>query len=185
MKINLSAPLQGDSIVDGEGLRAVIWTQGCAHKCPGCHNPETHAFTPNLEKDVEELKEEIASLTLIDGVTFSGGDPMFQSEACAELASFIKSIGLNVWAYTGYTFEDLLALGKHNKNILKFLQNIDILVDGRFEIENRSLTLNYRGSTNQRVINVKKSLSHGKVVIEKRFMENKEVLKPKYEHVYI
>lgn len=185
MKINLCAPLQTDSIVDGEGIRAVIWTQGCAHHCKGCHNPETHEFKENYLKDIDELKQEISSLSLIDGVTFSGGDPMFQPKQCAELAKYIKSIGLNVWAYTGYTFEELLSLGKHNKDILNFLENIDILVDGKFKLEKKSLALTYRGSANQRIINVKKSLNQNSVVLEKKYMEKEESLRPIYEHVYI
>lgn len=185
MKINLSAPLQGDSIVDGDGIRAVVWTQGCAHHCKGCHNPETHDFKENYLKDVSELKEEIASLSLIDGVTFSGGDPMFQPEACAEIAKYVKSIGLNVWAYTGYTFEELVDLSKHNPAIMDFLENIDILVDGKFMLEHKSLALTYRGSTNQRIINVKKSLKENTAVIENKYMEKEVSLRPIYEHVYI
>lgn len=185
MYIKLASNLQSDSIVDGEGLRAVIWTQGCAHNCEGCHNPETHAFNSGTKKDVEELKEEIKSLTLIDGVTFSGGDPMFQAEACAEIAKYVKEVGLNVWAYTGFTFEELLELSKNNKSILDFLENIDILIDGKFELENKSLDINYRGSKNQRILNVKKSLHEQKAVLEKRLYEKEKILKPKYEHVYI
>ena len=173
MKINLSAPLQGDSIVDGDGIRAVVWTQGCAHHCKGCHNPETHDFKENYLKDVSELKEEIASLSLIDGVTFSGGDPMFQPEACAEIAKYVKSI------------EELVALSKHNPAIMEFLENIDILVDGKFMLEHKSLALTYRGSTNQRIINVKKSLKEKTAVIENKYMEKEASLKPVYEHVYI
>ena len=177
MTINLSAELQGDSIVDGEGLRAVIWTQGCSHNCPSCHNPSTHSFTGGFKKDVEQLKREIELLPLIDGVTFSGGDPMFQAQSCAEIAKHVKSLGLNVWTYTGFTFEELLEMSKSNKSIMEFLENTDILIDGKFEIENKSLTLTYRGSKNQRIINVQKSLRHKKVILEKKYMEKQSILR--------
>lgn len=184
-KIRLSAPLQQESIVDGEGLRAVIWTQGCKHRCPSCHNPQTHNFNGGYLEDIENLNQEISSLKVIDGITFSGGDPMFQPRACALIAECAKKNGLNIWAYTGFTYEQLMKMSEDNKDILKFLENIDILVDGRFELENKSLTLTYRGSTNQRIINVQKSLKHNKVILEKKYMETQELLKPTYEHVYI
>lgn len=160
MKIRLAdGKLLTDSIVDGEGLRAVIWTQGCSHNCKGCHNPETHAFDKGIEKDTEEIKELIKNLTLQDGITLSGGDPFFQAEACTDIAKFAKEQGLNVWAYTGFLFEDLIKNEKM-KNLLKY---IDVLIDGKFELENKSLNIKFRGSTNQRIINVKKSLKDGKV----------------------
>ena len=104
--IRLAAPLQPDSIVDGLGLRAVIWTQGCAHNCKGCHNPCTHDFKGGALINIEDIKEEISALEYHTGITFSGGDPMFQPKACAEIASYAKSLGLNIWCYTGFTFEN-------------------------------------------------------------------------------
>lgn len=161
MKIRLAnEDILTDSIVDGEGLRAVIWTQGCSHNCKGCHNPETHDFTKGILKDVEEIKHEIKSLTLQDGITLSGGDPFFQIEASKELAKYAKGIGLSVWVYTGFTFEELLKKEKAKE----FLKYIDVLVDGKFEIENKSLNIKFRGSTNQRIINVQRSLKTGKTV---------------------
>ena len=161
MKIRLaSEDILTDSIVDGEGLRAVIWTQGCFHNCKGCHNPETHDFTKGLLKDVEEIKQKIKNLTLQDGITLSGGDPFFQIEASKEIAKYAKEIGLSVWAYTGFTFEELLKSEKAKE----FLKYIDVLVDGKFEIENKSLNIKFRGSTNQRIINVHRSLKTGKTV---------------------
>jgi len=160
MKIRLAdGKLLTDSIVDGEGLRAVLWTQGCSHNCEGCHNPETHDFNAGIEKDVEEIKSLIKDLTLQDGITLSGGDPFFQPEACAEIAKYAKECGLNVWAYTGFQFENLIKNEK-TKNLLKY---IDVLVDGKFELENRCLSIKFRGSTNQRIINVKRSLKDEKV----------------------
>ena len=166
MKIRLADEnILTDSIVDGEGLRAVIWTQGCSHNCKGCHNPETHDFNKGFLKDVEALKQELKELTLIDGITLSGGDPFFQSEASKEIAKYAKELGLSVWAYTGFIFEDLIK----NKKTKELLEHIDVLVDGKFEIENKSLNIKFRGSTNQRIINVPKSLKTGKVVQIKKY----------------
>ena len=160
MKIRLADDkLLTDSIVDGEGLRAVIWTQGCSHNCEGCHNPETHDFNKGVLKDVEEIKSLIKELTLQDGITLSGGDPFFQPEACTEIAKYAQECGLNVWAYTGFQFENLIKNEK-TKNLLNY---VDVLVDGKFELENRCLSIKFRGSTNQRIINVKRSLKDGKV----------------------
>lgn len=171
MKIRLAAPLQSDSIVDGPGIRSVIWTQGCPHNCPGCQNPMTHDFKGGYLEDIEELKEEIKSLEYQDGITFSGGDPMWQPEACNILADYAKKIGLNVWCYTGYTFEQLLCLAKQKPAILEFLHNIDILVDGKFIMAEKSLDIKFRGSRNQRIIDVKKSLKTGEVEIAKQYLE--------------
>ncbi|MBO5138393.1 MAG: anaerobic ribonucleoside-triphosphate reductase activating protein [Bacilli bacterium] len=165
MKIRLAADIQPDSIVDGLGIRTVIWTQGCSHNCKGCHNPSTHDFNDGFIIDVEELKDEISQLESQDGITFSGGDPMFQAEACCEVAKFIKDLGMNVWCYTGFTFEELLDMSINNKFIMNFLNNIDILVDGKFEMSKRSYDLKFRGSSNQRIIDVKKSLLFGQVEI--------------------
>lgn len=97
MQLRLAAYLQNDSIVDGEGIRTVIWTQGCPHNCPSCHNPGTHDFNGGFLEDVEDIKEDIASLVGQDGITFSGGDPMCQAEACADIAAYAHSLGYNVW----------------------------------------------------------------------------------------
>lgn len=162
MKIRLAAGLQTDSIVDGLGIRTVIWTQGCSHNCKGCHNKETHDFTGGKEFELEEIKKKIAKLEYQDGITFSGGDPMFQPEACSILAKFIKEQDMNVWCYTGFTFEELLKMSKKNKFIIEFLKNIDILVDGKFDIVKKSYNIKFRGSTNQRIIDVQKSLKYEK-----------------------
>src|SRR5574344_1194718 len=132
--VRLANKLQSDSIVDGEGIRTVIWTQGCVHNCVGCHNPHTHSFTDGFLVDVEDLKKEISSLEGQDGITLSGGDPFCQIDACLEIAKFCHSIKLNVWCYTGYTFEELLERSEKNPKILEFLQNIDVLIDGKFEM---------------------------------------------------
>ena len=146
-----------DSIVDGEGLRAVIWTQGCSHNCPGCHNPETHDFNKGVVVPIEDVKEKIKNLALQDGITLSGGDPFFQAEAVTEIAKFAKELKLNVWAYTGFLFEDLIK----NEKTRELLNYVDVLVDGKFILDKKSLNLKFRGSSNQRIINVKKSLKDG------------------------
>lgn len=162
MKVRLAGKIQPDSIVDGAGIRTVIWFQGCLHNCPFCHNPETHDLNGGYESTSEDIIKEIASLKYQNGITLSGGDPFFQPEAALEIAKFAHSIGLNVWAYTGFLYEALLSGTKERR---KLLENIDVLVDGKFEIANKSLDCKFRGSTNQRLIDVAKSLKEGKVVL--------------------
>ena len=180
MKIRLAADLQTDSIVDGLGIRTVIWTQGCSHNCPGCHNPGTHDFKGGDLVDLDDVIEEIENLSGQDGVTFSGGDPMFQPKQCSVLAEKIHELGMNVWAYTGFTYEELLENG--NKDILTFLNNIDVLIDGKFDSVLKSLDCPFRGSTNQRLIDVQKSLKNNKVVL---FELNKNKTNNKKETIYI
>lgn len=162
MKVRLAGKIQPDSIVDGAGIRTVIWFQGCLHNCPFCHNPETHDLNGGYESTSEDIIKEIASLKYQNGITLSGGDPFFQPEAALEIAKFAHSIGLNVWAYTGFLYEALISGMKERR---KLLENIDVLVDGKFEIANKSLDCKFRGSTNQRLIDVAKSLKEGKVVL--------------------
>lgn len=163
MKIRLAANLQEDSIVDGQGIRTVIWTQGCSHNCPFCHNPSTHDFKGGELVDLDDVISALENLSGQDGVTFSGGDPMFQPKACSILAKKVHELGMNVWAYTGFTFEELIKSA--NKDILDFLNEIDVLIDGKFEIEKKSMDLEFRGSSNQRIIDVPKSLERKKVVL--------------------
>lgn len=156
--------IQQDSIVDGEGIRSVIWFQGCSHNCPGCHNPETHDFNAGVIVSLEEMKAQIDELEFQAGVTFSGGDPMMQVEALTELASYVHEKGMNVWVYTGFTFEELMTLAEKNDNYRKALEEIDVLVDGKFVLELRSFDAQFRGSSNQRILDVKKSLEKGQAV---------------------
>ncbi|MCM1371176.1 MAG: anaerobic ribonucleoside-triphosphate reductase activating protein [Clostridium sp.] len=174
MKIRLAAELQTDSIVDGEGIRAVIWTQGCPHNCYKCHNPFTHDFNDGALIDIEKIKEEISNLKGHSGLTFSGGDPMVQPEACYEIAKYAKSIGLNIWCYTGYTIEELVSLSVNKPEIMKFLSVIDILIDGRFIYALKSFDAKYRGSTNQRIIDVPLTLQKNEVVLAEKYYENYE-----------
>lgn len=183
MQIRLASYLQKDSIVDGEGIRTVIWTQGCPHKCIGCHNTSTHDFDGGFLYDVETIKEELLELEGQDGITLSGGDPMFQSKQCLEIARYAKSIGLTVWCYTGYEYEQLL----NNPNQLALLKYIDVLVDGKFILEQRTLDAKFRGSRNQRIINVPRSLVLGKVCVIKKFQMDKQdsELYKKNENMFI
>jgi len=181
MQIRLAADLQTDSIVDGKGIRTVIWTQGCSHNCPGCHNPFTHDFCGGDLVELDDVIERIEDLSGQDGVTFSGGDPMFQAKACAILAKKIHELGMNVWAYTGFTFEELLEKG--NSDILDFLNQIDVLIDGKFDISKRNLSLEFRGSSNQRIIDIPKSLKNKEVILFD--LNNKELKTKKKELLYI
>ena len=106
--IRLAADLQSDSIVDGPGLRTVIWTQGCSHHCKGCQNPQTWSFKGGGLVKVDDVLEAIDELECQTGITFSGGDPMFQVEACNRIAEYCKSKGYNIWVYTGFTYEEIL-----------------------------------------------------------------------------
>ena len=156
--ILLSSPLQKDSVVDGPGIRCVVWTQGCIHNCYGCHNPQTHSCNGGFLYPINALCNEIGEIH--QNITLSGGDPFLQPEQCFKIASYAKLQGLNVWAYTGFKFEDLM-----NNDLTRFLlTQIDVLVDGKFEMENKSLECRFRGSTNQRLIDVQKSLFTGTVV---------------------
>lgn len=161
MVVRLAADIQPDSILDGSGIRTVIWFQGCLHNCKGCQNPETHDMNGGMVVDIDEIKMQLKNLKYQSGITLSGGDPFFQPEAALEIAKFAKSIGLNVWAYTGFTYEALLS----DKSRLDLLKYVDVLVDGKFMIDKKSLNCKFRGSTNQRLIDVKKSMEAGGVVL--------------------
>lgn len=174
MKIRLASHLQYDSIVDGEGMRTVLWTQGCPHNCLGCHNPTTHSFDGGFISDTDDLINELSlNMKYQDGITLSGGDPFMQAEAVNIIASYVKSLGKNVWAFTGFDFEMLLSMSKNNNHILNLLNNIDVLVDGKFKIDEFSYDLYYRGSKNQRIIDVKKSLDTGRVVLIDKYINDK------------
>lgn len=155
MKIQI-ADITNDSIVDGEGIRLTVFTQGCQHRCPGCHNPATHDTDGGREADTAEIISAAAQNPLLDGITLSGGEPFLQPAACAKIAAEAHAAGLNVWVYTGFTFEEILDSG--NGEMLKLLNLADVLVDGRFVMELRSLNLKFRGSSNQRILDVKKSI---------------------------
>jgi len=154
-----------ESIVDGPGIRMVVFAQGCKHKCPGCHNPETHPFDGGTLVTVDSVIEQARKNPLLDGITFSGGEPFEQAGAFAVLAREAKKLNLNIMTYTGYTYEYILANSSKNRGWEELLSETDILVDGRFEQEKRNLLLRFRGSENQRIIDVKKSKAENRIVI--------------------
>lgn len=144
------AGIVDDSIVDGEGIRLTIFTQGCPHHCHGCHNPQTWSFSGGHEIDTEEIIEKVIANPLLSGVTFSGGEPFLQSAPLAEIAREVHALGLNVWSYTGFTLEQL----ERRTDAHQLLNEVDMLVDGPYVEALRDLTLKFRGSSNQRIINL-------------------------------
>lgn len=150
-----------DTTVDGPGFRTTVYCAGCPNCCPGCHNPQSWDISNGRETDIEDILEVILADPFAD-VTFSGGDPMFQPEGFAALARAIKEkSSKNIWCYTGYLFESLL----ENPNCRALLEQVDVLVDGRFVEALRDEELRFRGSSNQRIIDVAKSLQQGHAVI--------------------
>ena len=150
-----------DSIVDGPGIRTVIFSQGCPHHCPGCHNPETWDFGTGTPMEEETLLQIVKSNPLCRGVTFSGGEPFAQAEGFAKLAKLLKAEGYEVASYTGYTFQQLLSGTPAQQELLR---SIDILIDGPFMLDQRSLELSFRGSKNQRILDVPASLAAGEPI---------------------
>lgn len=160
LKVQVAGITKG-SVVDGLGIRTVVYFQGCPRHCPGCHNPETIPTQGGRELTVAQLVEEImATITpLTKGVTFSGGDPLLQGEALLEVLKLLKEqqLPLDIWVYTGYTWEEI----KH----LPALALVDVLVDGPFVESQRDISLAFRGSSNQRLIDVPKTLATGHTVM--------------------
>ena len=150
-----------DSIVDGPGIRLCVFSQGCPHHCNGCHNPETWSFQGGTPMEEETIVEIARSNPLCRGVTFSGGEPFAQAAGFARLARLLKEAGYEVASYTGYTFEQLLTGTAEQRELL---EAIDILIDGPFLLEQKSLEVPFRGSKNQRILDVPKSLAAGKAV---------------------
>lgn len=146
--------------VDGPGLRTSIYFAGCAHHCPDCHNPESWDFAGGEEMSVDEILKQVEEEDF--DVTFSGGDPLYQTDELIELAKRIKELGKTIWCFTGYKYEDVVA----DSQLAKILPHIDVLVDGPFVIAQRDVKLLFRGSKNQRLIDVAKSTPECVVTIE-------------------
>ncbi len=155
------AGLVRDSIVDGPGLRTVFFSQGCPHHCPGCHNPETWPFSGGTPMEEEALFDIVRANPMCRGVTFSGGEPFAQAEGFARLGRMLKEAGYEVASYTGYTFEQLL---KGTEAQRALLETLDVLIDGPFLLGERTLEISFRGSRNQRILNVPESLKAGAAV---------------------
>lgn len=147
--------VEPESIVDGPGLRYVVFTQGCPHRCPGCHNPQTHDFAGGEPADIPAILAEIADDPLLQGVTFSGGEPFCQPEPLCGIAKAVKEMGKDVVAYSGYTLEELEKMGEADPAVARLLDLCDILIDGPYLEERRDLTLRFRGSANQRIIDLR------------------------------
>lgn len=158
-----------ESIVDGPGIRFVVFCQGCPHHCPGCHNAVTHDFEGGYDCGVDTILNAVDENPLLSGVTFSGGEPVCQPEGFAALAEGIKARNLDIIMYSGYTFEEILKKAGKEKALSELLSFVDILVDGRYMEQERDLTLLFRGSRNQRVIDVQNSLKQGKTVLSDKF----------------
>ena len=152
-----------DSIVDGPGLRFAVFVQGCSRRCPGCQNPQTHDPDGGSVYTVSELVQQMLSNPLTDGLSLSGGEPFEQAEACRELAQAAHAAGLNVWCWTGNSFEALRDSGSAAQKAL--LSEVDVLVDGAYLQQQRTLSLPWRGSSNQRVLLVLESLRTGEPVL--------------------
>lgn len=167
-KIRLSG-IAYESLVNGPGIRRVFFSQGCKHNCKGCFNPETHSFELGEEKDMDELIEDVINSPFIKGVTFSGGDPLEQADKFAYMAKklndIIKYRDFNIWCYTGYKFEYILNNLDERLGWKELINNIDVLVDGKFEEDKKEEGLKFRGSSNQRIIDIKESLKSKKIVV--------------------
>lgn len=160
VQIRLSG-IQKESIVDGLGIRYVIFTQGCSHHCKGCHNPQTHDLNGGFLQSTESILSDIKKNPLLDGITISGGEPFLQANSCLEVARKCHQMNLNVWVYTGYLLEELW----ENPQYIPFLQEIDVLVDGRFEEIKKTSLIPFCGSSNQRIIDVPSSLTHHEIIL--------------------
>ncbi|HAF17546.1 MAG: anaerobic ribonucleoside-triphosphate reductase activating protein [Thermacetogeniaceae bacterium] len=157
MKLRI-AGLTKESVVDGPGIRFVVFVQGCPHHCPGCHNPETLDFAGGEEITVDELFVQIRDTRLLQGVTFSGGEPFAQAAALAYLGKKVKELGLDIVTYTGYTFEEVLDMAEKKQEVRDLLEISDLLVDGPYLAEERDQSIAFRGSRNQRILSVAESL---------------------------
>jgi len=159
------AGIINESIVDGPGIRLVVFAQGCPHRCQGCHNPQTHPFEGGQLVTIDDILEMVKKNPLLDGVTFSGGEPFSQAKPFARLGQRLKELGMNIMTYTGYTYEYLLKENNNSNGWKELLDVSDILVDGRFEIEKKNLLLPFRGSENQRIIDMNKTREQQRIVL--------------------
>lgn len=170
--LRLASDVQFDSIVDGPGVRIVIWTQGCPHHCMNCHNPHTHDEKGGKGYATQDIIEQIQTSQLQTGLTLSGGEPFMQSMELLPVVEAAKAKKLNIWAYSGFPFEELM---KHDAQ-RALLEKIDVLVDGKFIDEQRDYRLVFKGSKNQRIIDVQKSLIKHHIVFSVYDEKNQEII---------
>ena len=156
-----------ESLVNGPGIRRVFFSQGCKHNCKGCFNQDTHDFNGGEERVIKDLIKDTLDNPMIKGVTFSGGDPFERAEEFSYMAKEFKKAGLNIWCYSGYTFERIIEISKENQGFNDLVNNIDVLVDGKFIEEEKDEEIKYRGSRNQRIIDVKESIELGQIKVLK------------------
>lgn len=150
--IRLSGPLEHDNIVNGDGLRAVLWTQGCPNHCKGCQNPETWDYEAGFLIEIDEIKKRLKEFRGQAGLTFCGGEPFVQAKACKEIADWVRAeLGWNVWSFSGFTYEQIKMAGG---DAWEFLKSLDAIIDGPFIIGLKDLSLRYRGSKNQRLLHL-------------------------------
>lgn len=149
-----------DSIVDGPGIRMTVFVQGCTHNCPGCHNPQTHSLDGGELVDTEDIARRAFANPLLDGITLSGGEPFLQCEALCDLADRVSAHGLDIIAYTGFVWEKLITMPQ----ALVLAKKCRYIIDGPFVEEKKSLMLLFRGSENQRIIDVAASFESGRAV---------------------
>lgn len=158
--IRLSGPLEHDNIVNGDGLRVVLWTQGCPNHCPGCQNPETWDYCTGMLIPIDDIVKQMSQFKGQAGLTFCGGEPFVQAKACREIAERVREeLGWNVWSFSGFTYEIIKEYGGEP---WEFLKSLDALIDGPFILKQRDLSLRFRGSKNQRLL--KLELGTGKIL---------------------
>ncbi|MFB9986185.1 anaerobic ribonucleoside-triphosphate reductase activating protein [Bacillus benzoevorans] len=160
-----SAGFYSDSISNGEGWRAVLFVSGCPHQCPGCHNPQSWDAKYWEQYVEEDVYNQIIENPFLDGLTLSGGEPFLYCKELLSLVKRVKEKGLNIWSYTGFTVEEILRWAERNSDVHAFLQELDVLVDGRFLSEKVEPKKLFRGSCSQRIIDVQASLKNQKVVL--------------------
>lgn len=153
-----------ESIVDGPGIRYLVFTQGCTHNCKGCHNKETHSLEKGYDLYMDKIVHDIMKNPLLDGISISGGEPFLQARALSILCKRVRDLGLSTLIYTGYVFEDLLDKSSTNKDYESLLSYTDILIDGPFIEKERDMLLKFRGSSNQRIIDVASSIRKEKTI---------------------
>lgn len=158
--IRLSGPLEHDNIVNGDGLRAVLWTQGCPNHCPGCQNPETWDYCAGMLVPIDDVLQQLSQFKGQTGLTFCGGEPFVQAKACKIIADYVRrELGWDVWSFSGFTHEIIQEYGGAPWELLK---SLDALIDGPFILKQRDLSLRFRGSKNQRLL--KLELGTGKIL---------------------
>jgi anaerobic ribonucleoside-triphosphate reductase activating protein len=163
MKLKIGGFLE-NSLVNGDGIRSVIFVSGCRHNCASCQNEFMQDFNYGEDVSIDDIVKRIKrNMPIIKGVTFSGGEPFESAQALSKLSEVVRALGLNVWCYSGYTYNEIINSGDNDK--LRFLNFIDVLIDGKFDEGLMEGTSKYTGSSNQRIIDVEKSILENEIVL--------------------